>query len=349
MPVCRDFNIRDITSNNPMESSSTTLHPSSQNDPHLKRLKTALVTWINEIMRAEAEEIRDPVEDLADGSILRAFMGKLTGVPMEDSGIVGLSLVARQSKVSSALTHARTHFGVAGVWTPEGIVSKDHVSVLSFLVELVRAVKAPVELPSNVSIALIKREDLGNGDFRNRTVIQKLTGNEKPPPAVGEFLVSTRDAFDELLLDGAQGKAAKITELMIRFVNTQYEQTGMIVEGLHEFSDGVRDAVRLLCSWGVLQEPHRHWLFNVIIPYFQRFIIFLLGHVCGFFVPLSHFHARPATRQEKLENVAAAIAIMRDWNAETARLQPSEIVAGEEVAILRCLYAISTLARKNKK
>ncbi|KAJ3328011.1 hypothetical protein HDU93_001711 [Gonapodya sp. JEL0774] len=271
-----------------------TLHASSQNDPHLKRLNQLLVLWINDILRptGDAPEIRDAVSDLSDGAVLGMLVGRLSGVPVVETGSVGLSVVARQTKVHSAIAHAMTHLGLGpGPWTADGVVNRDHVSALSLLVELVKAVRAPVALPSNVSVAVVKREDLGNGDFRTRTVITKLTSSNEPPlPTSAQYLGSppTRDAFDELLAKGSVEKAAKITELMIRFVNV------------------------------------------------------------SFFVPFSHYHALPRTRDEKLDNVSLALQIMRDWNAETARIQPSDVVGGEAVAILRCLYAISMLARRNE-
>lgn len=61
---------------------SASLHPSSQSDQKLKKVRTSLISWVNGILHAAHHNqlfVRDLSADLADGVILCAFIEELTG------------------------------------------------------------------------------------------------------------------------------------------------------------------------------------------------------------------------------------------------------------------------------
>ncbi|XP_027050344.1 beta-parvin-like [Pocillopora damicornis] len=117
-----------------------------------------------------------------------------------------------------------------------------------------------------------------------------------------------RDAFDALF-DNAPEKLNVVKKSLQVFVNKHLAKLSLeVVDIDSQFHDGV-------------------------------YLIFLLGLLEGFFVPLYQFYITPATKDQKLHNVTLAIDLMRDSGLKFYA-KPEDVVHKDLKSTLRILYCL---------
>ncbi|TPX64750.1 hypothetical protein SpCBS45565_g05647 [Spizellomyces sp. 'palustris'] len=277
-------------------------------DPNVKRVIQSLTAWVNSYVIYDSMTVRDLVADMDDGQILAAFLGQITGEQVVDPQM--LAAKSERSKVA-ILAHVIKFVELnlkvrqdRERWTIEGIMSKDISSIISLLVDLAQILGCPYSLPPAISIAIIKREELPGG-VKNKTTVHKLTPEEikgvsrsssarmsqielLPSDVDGEPQYEP-DALDKLFeTPEKMDKVTKRQQLLLEFVNSQLEGLDIRINSLTKL-EGI-------------------------------YLIFLIGTLGNFFVPLHHYTLTPTTLAEKIENARFALSMMLDLNIDITRI-----------------------------
>ncbi|KAJ3147248.1 hypothetical protein HDU86_008084 [Geranomyces michiganensis] len=308
------------------------LHPSSKADASVKKLIQGLTTWVNSYVIIQSMTVRDLISDLDDGQVLAAFLTQITGDAIVDpqtlaarsdrSKLVILQLVVKYIEGNLKIKQDLAR------WTTEGLLNKDYGSALCLLVDLARVLGCPYALPANVSIAVVKREELPSG-VKNRTSVHKITGDDvkstgmepvelvlgtKEDGTGGVAVAAEPDAFDKLFAQPE--KIAEVTKLLLEFINSQLEVLN----------------IRL----------------NNLIKVEGVYLILLIGTLGNFFVPLHHYTLTPSTLAAKIENARFALSMMSDLNIDITRINATDIVRKDPKSIARCLYLLFQAFRKEE-
>lgn len=320
---------------------------------HFQDLVKVLVNWINDELAEQRIIVKSLEEDLFDGQILGKLVEKLSGQKLDVIEVTQNEDLQRH-KLRAVLDTANRLLGIPVApgkqtgwsnikWTVEGIHSKQVVEIIHFLVALIRQFRCPVRLPENVSVEVVvvqKRE----GKLMSRTVTEQLTGSYSE---MGMKL-EQRDAFDTLF-DHAPDKLDIVKRSLVNFVNRHLNrvniecfsgQTGLDLDPV-QFSDGL-------------------------------LLIFLMGMLEGFFVPLGNIFTTPSepltiedpsivdttgTKEtavqmdnyintspvHKLHNVNVAFGLMEEAGMNVRhKVRAEDIVNADLKSTLRVLYMIFT-------
>ncbi|XP_073251110.1 beta-parvin-like [Porites lutea] len=283
------------------------VEPASLENGKVKELQEVLLDWINDELSELRIVLRDITEDLYDGQILAMLMEKLGNIKLAEFEEVTQSVDSQKAKLSVLLEQVNKLLGIPdhkAKWTANRIHDKDIVAILHLLVALARHFECPQKLPSGVTI--------------NTVIVQKKKGILLPQKVVEEITEVTegendegkpeRDAFDALF-DNAPEKLNVVKKSLQSFVNKHLSKLSLEVDNIDsQFHDGV-------------------------------YLIFLLGLLEGFFVPLYQYYITPANKDQKLHNVALAIDLMRDSGMKF-HAKPEDVVQKDLKSTLRILYSL---------
>ena len=306
-------------------------------------LVKVLVNWINDELTEQRIIVKSLEEDLFDGQILGKLVEKLSGQKLDVIEVTQNEDLQR-FKLRAVLDTANRLLGITPnkwsniKWSVEGIHGKQAIQIIHFLVALIRHYRAPIRLPQNVSVDVVvvqKRE----GKLLSRTVTEQLTGSYDE---LGMRL-EQRDAFDTLF-DHAPDKLQIVKKSLVNFVNRHLNRvniecfsghTGMDLDP-NQFSDGL-------------------------------LLIFLMGMLEGYFVPLGNIFTTPTDPMQiddltgnketaiqmdnyintspvhKLHNVNVAFALMEEAGINVRhKVRAEDIVNADLKSTLRVLYMIFT-------
>ncbi|CAH3184791.1 unnamed protein product, partial [Porites lobata] len=154
-------------------------------------------------------------------------------------------------------------------------------------------------------------QKLPSGVTINTVIVQKKGGILLPQKVVQEITEVTKgeeDTFDALF-DNAPEKLNVVKKSLQSFVNKHLSKLSLEVDNIDsQFHDGV-------------------------------YLIFLLGLLEGFLVPLYQYYITPANKDQKLHNVALAIDLMRDSGMKF-HAKPEDVVQKDLKSTLRILYSL---------
>ncbi|CAH3183843.1 unnamed protein product, partial [Porites lobata] len=154
-------------------------------------------------------------------------------------------------------------------------------------------------------------QKLPSGVTINTVMVQKKGGILLPQKVVEEITEVTEgeeDAFDALF-DNAPEKLNVVKKSLQSFVNKHLSKLSLEVDNIDsQFHDGV-------------------------------YLIFLLGLLEGFLVPLYQYYITPANKGQNLHNVALAIDLMRDSGMKFYA-KPEDVVQKDLKSTLRILYSL---------
>ncbi|KAJ3393148.1 hypothetical protein HDU92_007979 [Lobulomyces angularis] len=185
------------------------LHPSSASDHQLKTLKTNLIKWINNLIKPL--HVKDITNDMADGQILACLIESLTG----DHIVEWETTTSEKGKglnFMKLVKYLKENLNISEdtTWSRMGIYERDHSSILKLLVNLSHVVGANLNLPSNVSIAVMKSITL-DGVQKNKTTINEITADESLFRVEKTDLL---DEFDEFVNDQLNPIKIQVNNLM---------------------------------------------------------------------------------------------------------------------------------------
>lgn len=284
------------------------VEPASLENPKVKELQEVLLDWINDELSDLRIVLRNITEDLYDGQILAILMEKLAEIKLAEFEEVTQSVESQKAKLSVLLEHINKLLGIPqqrAKWTANTIHNKDIVAILHLLVALARHFECPRKLPGGVTINMVVVQKKG-GILLPMKVVEEITAaNEGEDAQNGK---PERDAFDALF-DNAPEKLNVVKKSLQSFVNKHLSKLSLDVGDLDsQFHDGV-------------------------------YLIFLLGLLEGFFVPLYQFYITPSSKEQKLHNVALAIDLMRDSGMKFYA-KPEDVVQKDLKSTLRILYCL---------
>ncbi|KAJ3212198.1 hypothetical protein HK099_007789 [Clydaea vesicula] len=152
-----------------------------------------------------------------------------------------------------------------------GIYERDHSSILKLLVNLSHVVGANLNLPSNVSIAVMKSITL-DGVQKNKTTINEITADEslfrvEKTDLLDEFDVNdyyADDVFDELV--NTPEKLEQVTVLLSEFVNDQLNPIKIQVNNLME---DLENGINLIILTGIVETINQLSLSNSLPIYYD--------------------------------------------------------------------------------
>ncbi|XP_068706017.1 beta-parvin-like isoform X2 [Montipora capricornis] len=284
------------------------VEPASLENPKVKELQDVLLDWVNDELSELRIVLRNITEDLYDGQILAILMEKLADIKLTEFEEVTQSVESQKAKLSVLLGHVNKLLDIPdhrAKWTANLIHDKNIVAILHLLTALARHFDCPQKLPNGVNINMVVVQKKG-GILLPQKVIEEITATSEGEAA--ENGKPERDAFDALF-DNAPEKLNVVKKSLQGFVNKHLSKLSLEVTDLDsQFHDGV-------------------------------YLIFMLGLLEGFFVPLYQFHVTPSNKDQKLHNVALALDLMRD-SGMRFQAKPEDIVQKDLKSTLRILYSL---------
>ncbi|ESO05197.1 hypothetical protein HELRODRAFT_186951 [Helobdella robusta] len=283
------------------------IDPISRQDPKVKELIKLLIDWINDELAVYRILVKDLEEDLFDGQILQKLIEKLANIKVEVPEVTQ-SEIGQKQKLKDVLNTINQVLNISWSdhrWSVDSIHSKNLLSMLHLLVELVRAFKPPIRLPDNVVINMIVVQKKDNALLTSRRPVQITRVNEETGGR------QERDAFDTLF-DHAPDKLNFVKRSLVDFANKHLSKINLEVTDIdNQFHDGV-------------------------------YLVLLMGLLEGFFTPLYNFHLTPQTFENKVQNVNFAFELMVDCGLDKPKARPEDIVNLDAKSTLRVLYNLFT-------
>uniref|UniRef100_UPI00358FC84E beta-parvin-like isoform X2 n=1 Tax=Myxine glutinosa TaxID=7769 RepID=UPI00358FC84E len=256
--------------NNPLSSASFDLQldeneqkiildPIAKSDPKLQQLQTVLIDWINDVLVDERIIVKSLQDDLYDGQVLQKLLEKLANQKLNVAEVTQSTVSQRQklqtvlNSVDQMLKYRQEEIK----WNVDLIHSKCLWGILHLLVALVNHFDAPIQLPQDVSVALLVLKKTPAGGMTSEKKQEIIVGSNLPSANSQE-----RDKFD-IIFDHEPHKLQVVTQTLMDFVNQQLIKLNLEVTDVHsQFADGV-------------------------------YLVLLMGLLGNFFVPLHHFHLTP--------------------------------------------------------
>jgi parvin len=69
-------------------------------------------------------------------------------------------------------------------------------------------------------------------------------------------------------------------------------------------------------------------------------LIYLMGILEGYFIPLHAFHSEPESNEQKVENCRLLFKLIDDAGLQKPNCSPEEIANGDLKSILRIMYSL---------
>ncbi|CAB4010794.1 Alpha-parvin [Paramuricea clavata] len=295
----------------------TMVEPASLEDPKVHELMNNLLEWINSELAEKRIVVRDLEEDLYDGQILSILMEKLAKIKFEFSEVTQ-SVGGQIEKLEIILNKVEQLVRIDKSevqWTATKIHNKDIVSILHLLVALKEHFSPNDPITPGVYMRIVvvqKQEGLLNSKRVNVQITKDTEEVELEKQRRRE-----RDAFDALF-ENAPEKLNVVKKSLQNFVNRHLTKLNLEVNDIDtQFHDGVH-------------------------------LIFLIGLLEGYFVPLYRFKVTPSGFEQKVKNVAFAFELMDDSSVPYPRCTPEDIVTKDLKSTLRILYALFQKYKNSK-
>lgn len=339
----------------------------SQAQPDYQLLVNQLTNWINDELAQQRIVITDLQEDLYDGQILGKLIEKLHQLKL-DIVEVTQNEITQKYKLKMVLDTINRILSLQARWarirwSVEGIHSKNMVEIVQLLVTLSLHYRAPIQLPANVRVRVLKVQKSQGQLVQSIREAQLTCKHEAELSASvvrnhqlghlnGASAQPQRDAFDTLC-EFAPEKLVIVKRSLVNFVNRHLNKINMSclanrvqdVLDPEQFSDGL-------------------------------LLVFLMATLEDYFVPLGNlFTAPPPTSARpqptgisansglsgiiglqtaleptsytntlpihKLHNVNVALQLMDEAGiAIKDKARAEDIVNGDLRTILRVLYAL---------
>lgn len=214
--------------------------------------------------------MKDLTEDLYDGQILGKLIEKLSGQALAVAEVIQKEDY-QLSKLKVVLELCNRQLGYQGPapnvrWTAAGIHARNTVQIVHLLVALIRHFRAPIRLPPNVTISILVVTKRG-GQLVKRVTTEALTESYDD---LSKRASEPRDAFDVLFDHSAPERLATLRRSVGHFVHQQLARINIEV-GSSSGSGPMADIDPYQFSDGLN-------------------IIFLLGMLEGYFVPLGNIY-----------------------------------------------------------
>jgi len=277
-------------------------------DTRLIDLKRILAEWITTTLEHQRIIIRCLEEDLFDGQVLHQLIEHLAKIKIKVNEVT-LTAMKQREKLESVVGAIEKVLGCdesSVKWTVELIHSKDLCAILHLLVAIATFYRAPIKLPENVILRVVKIRKTNNK-------LQHHISEEKVTSDSGNMIrgANERDAFDALF-QLEPDKLKLVKKALIDFTNKHLGSLHLRVTDLDtQFGDGV-------------------------------FLIFLMGILENYFVPLYMYKAAPETFEDKVKNVKLAYELMIDAGLPKPTSMAEDVAKCELKATLRILYSLFT-------
>lgn len=293
------------------------VEPASLEDPKVNELMNNLLEWINDELAEKRIVVRDIDEDLYDGQILSILMEKLAKIKFEFSEVTQ-SVGGQIAKLEIVLTKVEQLLRIDkkdAKWTATKIHGKDIVSILHLLVALKEhfAPNNPITPGVYMNVVIVQKQE---GLLNSRRLKEQIT-KDTEEVELEKQRRRERDAFDALF-ENAPEKLNVVKKSLQNFVNRHLSKLNLEVNDLDtQFHDGVN-------------------------------LIFLIGLLEGYFVPLYKFKVTPSGFDQKVKNVSFAFELMDDSSVPYPRCTPEDIVSKDLKSTLRILYALFQKYKNSK-
>lgn len=339
----------------------------SQRQPDYQLLVSQLTNWINDELAQQRIVITDLQEDLYDGQILGKLIEKLHQLKL-DVVEVTQNEITQKYKLKMVLDTINRILSLQARWarlrwSVEGIHSKNMVEILQLLVTLSLHYRAPIQLPANVHVRVLKVQKSQGQLVQSIREAQLTCKHEAEMSALvlrnhqlghlnGASNQSQRDAFDTLC-EFAPDKLIIVKRSLVNFVNRHLNKINMSclanrvqdVLDPDQFSDGLL-LVFLMAALEDYFVPLGN-LFTAPPPTSARSHSSelsannALSSITGLqtaLEPTSYTNTLPI---HKLHNVNVALQLMEEAGiAIRDKVRAEDIVNGDLKTILRVLYAL---------
>lgn len=323
------------------------IEPGMINNHDYQELLKILINWINDELSDHRIIVKDLTEDLYDGQILGKLIEKLSGQALAVAEVIQKEDY-QLSKLKVVLELCNRQLGYQGPapnvrWTAAGIHGRNTVQIVHLLVALIRHFRAPIRLPPNVTISILVVTKRG-GQLVKRVTTEALTESYDD---LSKRASEPRDAFDVLFDHSAPERLATLRRSVGHFVHQQLARINIEVGGGTGSSGPMADIDPYQFSDGLN-------------------IIFLLGMLEGYFVPLGNIYTTASvdpvaeavgagkesafrsdnyvesSPHHKLHNVNVALQLMEDagFNQIRHKVRAEDVVNADLKAVLRVLYTI---------
>lgn len=288
----------------------------SLKNPSVHELKKILSDWITSTLEHQRIIVQDLQEDLFDGQVLQKLIEHLAKIKLQVSE-VSLTAAKQKEKLNAVLIAINQQLDFPNPeedikWDVMLIHSKDLCAILQLLVAIATHFRAPIKLPENVCLRVVTVRKIHG-------LLEHHTSDEVVTSASGDMIrgANEKDAFDALFQLAPQ-KLKLVKKSLVDFANRHLSTLQLKVTDLDtQFSDGV-------------------------------FLIFLMGVLEDYFVPLYLYNAVPETFEEKVKNIKLGFELMVNAGLPKPTSLAEDIAKCELKATLRVLYSLFTKYKHKK-
>jgi len=259
--------------------------------------------------------VKNLQEDLFDGQVLQKLIEHYAKIVLKVTEVT-MTEAKQKEKLSTVLNAINQQLDFSKLdgikWTVDLIHAKDMVAILHLLVSIAKHYRAPIRLTENVTLRVVTVRKI-HGQLEHNSFEEQITSNREDMVRGA----NEEDAFDALFRLKPE-KLEVVKKSLIDFANRHLTLVQVKCTDINtQFSDGV-------------------------------FLIFLMGLLEDYFVPLYLYDASPETFEGKVKNIKLAFDLMVDAGMPAPSSIPEDIAKCELKATLRVLYSLFT-KYKNKQ
>lgn len=287
----------------------------SLRNPKIQELKKILSEWITTTLEHQRIIVQNLEEDLFDGQVLQKLIEHFAKIKLQVNEVT-MTSGKQKEKLGAVLQTINQHLDFTkldGVnWSVDLIHSKDLCAILHLLVSIAKHYRAPIKLPENVTLRVVTVRKL-NGQLEHSVDEEQITSDH------GDMIrgANEKDAFDALF-KLAPEKLNLVKKSLVDFANKHLKSLHLEVTDMDtQFADGV-------------------------------FLIFLMGVLEDYFVPLYLYNAAPETFEEKVKNNRLVFELMVDAGLPKPTSLAEDIAKGELKSTLRVLYSLFSKYKHKK-
>lgn len=275
----------------------------------VQELKKILSDWITTTLEHQRIIVQNLEEDLFDGQVLQKLIEHLANIKLKVTEVAHTATKQKEklATVLNAINQQLDFRNLDGVkWDVALIHSKDLCAILHLLVSIAKHYRAPIKLPENVCLRVVTVRK-ANGLLEHDITEEMVTS------AHGDMIrgANEKDAFDALF-NLAPEKLKLVKKSLLDFANRHLTSLNLQCTDIDtQFSDGV-------------------------------FLIFLMGILENYFVPLYLYNAAPETFEDKVKNIKMAFELMINAGLPKPTSLAEDIAKCELKSTLRVLYSIFT-------